>query len=176
MNYTNGWDTDIEIDQAPIATSSRPTSFVPAAPRHPEPPTALFTPAPSATGDAWRPTPAIVEHSTPFERAKALMVRQLLLWAIWVVLAVAAGLTVYKVTAIGGGYAALFGLAVFGGCAAASFVADKAERGDSAVGLERHRINRAAELERLKLRQDHELKRMALDAYLDALERRERTL
>lgn len=172
MSYQpEGWD--IEIDAGPISTSSRPQpNYVPAAPRRPEMPTAIMQPAPSATVDAWRPTPSIIEHSTPYERSKALMVRQILLWAIWLVLAVAAGLAAWQLTNIGGGYAALFGLIVFGICAAASFVAlDRAERADSATGLERHRIDRAAELERLKLRQDHELKRMALDAYLDHLER-----
>lgn len=40
-NYT-GWNEDIEVEQSPVASSSRPPSFVPALPaRRPEPPTAL---------------------------------------------------------------------------------------------------------------------------------------
>lgn len=105
------------------------------------------------------------------QRAGALMVRQVLLWCIWLVLAVAAGLAAWQVAGLGSGLAALFGLIVFGGCAAASFVAlDKAERSDSATGLEKHRINQAADLERQKLRQDHELRRMALESYLERME------
>lgn len=167
-----GWDTD--IDNAPVATSSRhaPPSFVPAAPRRVEMPPALLTPGQSGTMDVWQPSPSIVEHSTPMQRAGALVVRQVLLWAIWLVLAVAAALAAWQFARIGSGLSALFGLAVFGGCAAASFIAlDRAERSDSATGLEKHRINQAAELERLKLRQDHELRRAALDEYLDRLEK-----
>lgn len=167
MNYD--WQED--IGQAPVTSSSRPQpNYVPAAPVRHDPPSTLWQPAPSGITDVWRPTPAVIEQSTPVERAQALVIRQLLLWVVWMVLAVAAGFTAYKLTTIGGGYAALFGLIVFGGCAAASFIVfDRAERNDSATGLEKHRINQAAELERLRLQQDFELKRQALEAYLDAM-------
>ena len=168
----SGWEDD--IDAGPVASSSRPAStFVPAVPqRRPDPPPSLWQPAPSGMVDVWAPTPAIVEQSTPVQRAQALMIRQLLLLVIWLVLAIAAGLAAWQFAKLGGGASALFGLAVFGGCAAASFVAlDRAERSDSATGLEKHRIDRAAELERLRLKQDHELRRQALDAYLNYLER-----
>lgn len=164
------WQDDIEHDE-PVASSSRPANLV-LPERRPEPPASLLQPTPSATIDAWRPTPAITETATPMQRAGALMVRQVLLWCIWLVLAVAAGVAAWQVAGLGSGLAALFGLVVFGGCAATSFVAlDRQERADSATGLEKHRINQAADLERQKLRQDHELRRMALESYLEKMEK-----
>lgn len=66
----------------------------------------------------------------------------------------------------------MFGLAVFGCSCAVSFVAfDRQERDYSGGGLERHRINRAAELKRLEMRQAHELRRMALESYLQKMEK-----
>jgi hypothetical protein len=173
MNNQSGWDADLDMDRTPVASSSRPASYVPAAPmRRPDPLAALWQPAPSGVVDAWQPQRTIVETATPIQRAGALVMRQLLLWCIWLVLAVAAALAAWQFARIGGGLAALFGLAVFGGCAAASFIAlDRAERADSATGLEKHRIEQAARLERLKLQQDHELKRAALEAYLEHLDK-----
>lgn len=173
MSTHTGWNDDTDIEQSPVASSSRPQSnYIPALPaRRPDLPPALWQPAPSATSDAWRPTPAIIETSTPFERAKALMLRQLLLWCIWLILALAAALAAFRFAAISGPAAALFGLAVFGAAAAASFIAlDRAERSDSATGLEKHRIDRAAELERLKLIQEHELRSAVIDSYIKRLE------
>lgn len=170
MNATP-WDTD--IDAGPVSTSSRPAANLVLPERRPEPPAALLVHTTSGDMDIWHPSPSIVETSTPVERAQALMIRQLLLWIIWLILAIAGGLAAWQFAAISGLAATLFGLAVFGGAAAASFIAlDRAERSDSATGLEKHRINEAAALKRLELKQAHELRRLALDAYLDQLEER----
>lgn len=167
MSDYHAWQD--EIDWRPVA----PGTFVAPAPRPVDPPPTLWQPSPSGVGDVWRPTPAVVEQSTPVARAQAFLIRQLLLAVIWLVLAVAAGLAAWQFAGLGGGLSALFGLAVFGGCAAASFIAlDRAERGDSAIGLEKHRINQAASLERMRMEQDYTLKRMALEQFLERMEER----
>lgn len=168
----HAWETDIE-DAGPVASSSRPTTtFVPAAPRQPQPPAALLTTPTSGDLDIWRPTGAIHETTSATDRARGLLIRQLPLTAVWFVLAIAAALASWQFARLSGPAAVLFGLIVFGGCAAASFIAfDRQERDYSGAGLERHRINRAAELKRLELKQAHELKRDALNAYLRHLER-----
>lgn len=165
------WDDD---DNRPVVAPHHPPSFVAPAPptqRRPEPPPSLWQPTSPTVADAWRPQHTISESATPEQRARALIIRQASLWLIWLVLAVAAALAAWQLAGLGSGLSALFGLAVFGGCAAAAFVAlDRAERADSAVGLEKHRINRAAELEKLRLLQEYELRQAALDAFIKRME------
>lgn len=164
------WD---EYDDGAVV-AHHPTSFVAPAPpaqRMPEPPASLWQPTSPTAADAWRPQHTITESATPEQRARALVIRQAFLWVIWLVLAIAAALAAWQLAGLGSGLSALFGLAVFGGCAAAAFVAlDRAERADSAVGLEKHRINRAAELERMRLLQEYELRQAALDAFIQRME------
>lgn len=172
---THAWqeDIDIDIDAGPVASSSRPqANYVPAAPRQPEPLAGLLATPTSGDMDIWRPSGAIHETTTATDRATGLLIRQLPLAAVWLILAIAAALAAWQFASISGAAAALFGLTVFGGCCAATFIAfDRQERDYSGAGLERHRINRAAELKRLELKQAHELKRDALNAYLRHLER-----
>ena len=172
-NYA--WQEDIDIEATPVATSSRPTTFVPAVPRQPQsPPAALLTTPTSGDLDIWRPADAIHEETSATDRAKGLLIRQLPLTAVWFVLAIAAALASWQFARLSGPAAVLFGLIVFGGASAATFIAfDRQERDYSGAGLERHRINQAASLKRLELKQAHELKRDALNAYLRQLERDE---
>jgi hypothetical protein len=171
--------TDIDVDYdapverwEPVASSSRPTNFVPAATGKPEMPTQLWQPVTSGDMDVWRPSESIREETSAVDRSVGLLIRQLPLSIVWIVLAVTAALVAWAV--IPAWWALVFGLGVFGVLSAGSFILfDRQERDYSGAGLERHRINQAAGLKRLELKQAHELKRAALDAYLDHLSRKD---
>ena len=164
----------VEVERwQPVATSSRPQqNFVAPVSNKPEVPAQLWQPVTSGDMSVWQPGEAVREETSAVDRSVGLLLRQVPMFVIWLILAAVAGLIAWYV--LPGWGAFIFGLAVLGVLSAASFlIMDRTERDYSGSGLERHRINRAAELKRLELRQAHELKRMALDAFLDHLQRKD---
>ena len=99
------------------------------------------------------------EYSTPITRAKGKVIGLLPFAAVWLLLT--------------GGVVWLLGLTFpylligFALLTAATFIKMNGQEFDhSRNGLERHRVNRAADLRRTELENTHELKKMALSAYL----------
>ena len=171
---TNAELATVEVERwEPVSSSSRPQqNFVPAVNNSPQLPTQLWQPVTSGDMQIWQPGAAVDERTSAVDRSLGLLLRQLPLSIVWVILALTAALVAWYV--LPGWGAFIFGLAIFGMLSAGSFILfDRQERDYSGSGLERHRINRAAELKRLELRQAHELKRAALDAYLDHLQRKD---
>lgn len=170
------WGTDtsaVSETWQPVASSSRPQmNFVSAESNRPEIPVQVWQPVSSGDMQVWQPGAAVDERTSAVDRSLGLLLRQLPLSIVWVILALTAALVAWYV--LPGWGAFIFGLAIFGMLSAGSFILfDRQERDYSGSGLERHRINRAAELKRLELKQAHELKRAALDAYLDHLARKD---
>ena len=100
------------------------------------------------------------EYSTPISRAKGQVIRLLPFSLVWLVL--------------GGGLVWLLGLTFpyllvwFGLTTAFTYWRmNKDEFEFSRNGLERHRVNAAADLREMELTQTHELKKMALQTYLE---------
>ena len=100
------------------------------------------------------------EYSTPITRAKGQVIRLLPFAAVWLLLT--------------GGVVWLLGLTLpylligFAVLTAATFVKMNGQEFDhSRNGLERHRVNRAADLRKTELENTHELKKMALQTYLE---------
>ena len=100
------------------------------------------------------------EYATPVSRAKGQVIRLLPFAAVWLLLT--------------GGVVWLLGLTFpylligFALLTAATFVKMNGQEFDhSRNGLERHRVNRAADLRKTELENTHELKKMALQTYLE---------
>ena len=100
------------------------------------------------------------EYSTPITRAKGQVIRLLPFAAVWLLLT--------------GGVVWLLGLTLpylligFAVLTAATFIKMNGQEFDhSRNGLERHRVNRAADLRKTELENTHELKKMALQTYLE---------
>ena len=161
----------VEVERWPVASSSRPMNYVPATSDKPQIPVEVWRPVSSGDMQIWQPGAAVDERTSAVDRSVGLLLRQLPLSIVWVILAVTAALVAWAV--IPGWWATVFGLGVFGVLSAGSFILfDRQERDYSGAGLERHRINQAASLKRLEMKQSHELKRAALDAFLDHLQRK----
>lgn len=100
------------------------------------------------------------EYSTPITRAKGQVIRLLPFTAVWLILTAGLvwllGLTWPYLLL---GFAAL--------TAATYYRLNRDEFEFSRNGLERHRVNAAADLAEKQLDQQHELKKMALTAYLE---------
>ena len=172
VDFTEEDQATVPVERwEPAASSSRPqANFVPAVTGKPEMPVQLWQPVTSGDMQVWQPSESVREETSAVDRSVGLLIRQLPLSIVWIVLAVTAACVAWAV--IPAWWALVFGLGVFGVLSAGSFILfDRQERDYSGSGLERHRINRAAELKRLELRQSHELKRAALDAYLDHLQK-----
>ena len=167
-NYA--WQEDIDIEATPVATSSRPTTFVPAAPvRRPEPPPALWQPAPSSTGDAWRPSDALHERTDARDRAAGFVLRLVPLTLIWLILSTAAAIVLGMLA--GTVWAAVGGLMLWGVLTAITYLAhDSQERRYAAGGIERHRLDLAHDLEKSKQEHEQEIRRAVITSYLKRLE------
>jgi hypothetical protein len=102
------------------------------------------------------------ERTNPLQRSQALVVRLLPFTAVWLVLAV--GLS--WLAAMGGA----FGAVLFAGLTAVTYARmDWQERQFSRNGLERHRIDTAADLRLAEMEHQQELRRMAMRAHLKML-------
>jgi hypothetical protein len=100
------------------------------------------------------------EYATPVSRAKGQVIRLIPFAVVWLLLT--------------GGVVWLLGLTFpylligFALLTAATFVKMNGQEFDhSRNGLERHRVNAAADLREMELTQTHELKKMALQTYLE---------
>lgn len=156
----------------PVASSSRPQhNFIPAVSNSPQLPAQLWQPVSTGDMQVWQPSESVREDTSAVDRSIGLLIRQLPLSIVWLVLAVAAALVAWYV--LPGWPAFIFGLTLFGVLCAASYILfDRQERDYSGTGIERHRINQAAKLKLVEMKQAHELKRAALDAYLDHLQQK----
>jgi hypothetical protein len=104
------------------------------------------------------------ERTSGMDRSKALVVRLIPFWSISLVLA--AGMAWHFE------WGAAWAIINWGCvCAGVYLLFDKRERADSRNGVERYRIDKAFELRKLELQHDHELKHMALETYLEVVER-----
>ena len=96
MNYTETM-TDaelaaVEVERCPVASSSRPMNYVPAASDKPELPTQIWTPVSSGDMQIWQPGAAVDERTSAVDRSVGLLLRQAPMFVIWLILAAVAGL------------------------------------------------------------------------------------
>jgi len=108
------------------------------------------------------------------DRAQALRVRLMpFLWA-WGGVGVVVGGAVWL---LGGAWpaGAMLGALLFAALTAVTYIKLNGQDYEySREGTERHRVSTAADLARRQMQHEHELRRMALEAYLESLERHER--
>ncbi len=165
--------------QPPEDAIRRAPSFV--APDPPQqPPAVIDAPAwltqqqPLDVGAVWKPADGAQERTSAMDRAEALQVRlRPFLWA-WAGVGVVVGGAVWL---LGGAWpaGAMLGALLFAALTAVTYYKLNGQDYEySREGTERHRVSTAADLARQQMQQDHELRRMALQTYLDALERHER--
>jgi len=152
-------------------------TFVAAEPR--QPPAVIDAPAwmverqPMAVDAVWTPVEGAQDRTSAMDRARALQVRLLPFLAVWGLIAVVVGVVV-ALLAKGWPAGALLGVLVFAGLTAVTYYRlNRTDYDYSREGTERHRLNTAADLARRRMNHEHELRRMALDAYLQSLERHE---
>jgi len=121
----------------------------------------------------WTPVEGAQEHTSAMDRAQALRVRLVPFVALWGLLAVVVGVVVLMVAQNAPG-AALVGLLTFTALSAVTYIKlNTTDYTFSREGTERHRLDTAADLARRRMNHEHELRRMALETYLKALERNE---
>ena len=117
---------------------------------------------------------AIKEITSGQDRAKALQWRLLPFLGLWAIVGIVLGVGVVLVGAEAP-VAAMAGLAAFAGLGAYTYrklVYVDFEFG--AGGVERHRIDAGVDLAKRRMAHEHELRRLALDAYLQTLDRHDR--
>ncbi len=126
---------------------------------------ASFIPADAQTtyvDNAMQSRDGAQERTSAMDRSKAFIVRISWLAVVWLILAVG----VSWAASMGGG----FTLVLFAGLTSITYgYLDRQERQFSRNGLERHRINVAADLRRDEMDHAQELRRMALQAHLKML-------
>lgn len=165
-------------EEQPLALPVRHTpTFVAPEPRRPAPvdPPAWIPPAqPVDVAPALMAIDGAQEHTSAMDRAQALRVRLLPFVLLWGLLGLVVGVVVLLVAQNAPG-AALVALLVF--VALTSITYHRLNRTDyeySREGTEQLKVVTAADLARLQLEQNHELRRTALEAYLRTLERHDR--
>ena len=149
-------------------------------PRPAQTPAAVDAPAwltqtqPLEVGAVWTPTNGAQERTSAMDRAEALQVRlRPFLWA-WAGVGVVVGGAVWL---LGGAWpaGAMLGALLFACLTAVTYIKLNGQDYEySREGTERHRVSTAAALSRQQMQHEHELRRMALEAYLESLERHER--
>lgn len=145
-----------------------------------QPPAVIDAPAwmverqPMAVDAVWTPVEGAQDRTSAMDRARALQVRLVPFVAVWGVIAVVVGVVVTMV-AQQWPAGALLGLLLFAGLTAVTYYRlNRTDYDYSREGTERHRLNTAADLARRRMNHEHELRRMALEAYLESLDRHER--
>lgn len=123
---------------------------------------------------AWQPMQGAKETTSAQDRARGLQLR------LWPFLLLYAGAGVV----VGGGVwlvaanvpiAALLATLTFAALGVGTYIKlNGQDYAHSGAGVERHRISTAADLQREQMRHEQELRRMALSAYIEQMERRER--
>lgn len=160
-------DDDVDLSRSswsygPVV-APRPATYVPAV-RKVELP--RWESAPIGTDAVWEPrTGQITEVGTPVSRATATVIRAAPLVALLLPITAAGA---WALGAHLWEWILLFGLA---SVAAYLLMLWLDLLHNSPGSVERHRVNAAATLKRRELELSHELKRKALEAYLDHLER-----
>ena len=152
----------------------QPATFVAPAPaRQPvvvHTPEWLASQLPAPAEAAWAPIATQMEHSDPITRAKATGLRMLAWGVIWL----GAGLVAFVLLAIIGAklpYAAAAGAVLWiAATAVKSHQIAKLDHDIAPGGVERHRVDVAAQVAMAKMEHDFELRRMALAAWLRSLE------
>jgi hypothetical protein len=170
-----------DLEGLPIVARGTPTTFVaPSAQlarREPvtvDAPAWLVTREPMPIAGAWEAQNGAKEATSAMDRAQALRVRLLpFLWA-WAAVGVVVGGAVWLVAGVLPIGALLAALTFAGLTAVTYYRLNRTDYEYSREGTERHRISTAADLQREAMRHDQELRRLALESYLAALERHER--
>lgn len=123
-------------------------------------------------GRAWQPLQATKEATSAVDRARGLQMRVLPFLALFALAGVVVGGVVWLVAGIVP-IAALVAVLVFAGLGIGTYGRlNSTDYAHSGAGVERHRIDTAADLERQRMEHEQELRRLALDAYLKQLEGR----
>ena len=123
---------------------------------------------------AWDPQGGTVEKTSAMDRAQAVRVRVVpFLWT-WAGIGVVVGGAVWLASGQAP-IAALLGSLAFAGLTGLTYYRlNRTDYDYSREGTEQLRIRQAAELERQRMQHEQELRRAALDAYLQQLEGRNR--
>jgi hypothetical protein len=155
-----------------------PTRYLPAVPAYEQPAQVRgLTPAETRTlaqilssapthsldQQAFASQPGAAERTSGVDRAQALVIRLLPFTFVWAILATA--IAIQFQWAMPGALLLFAGLTGF-----TYYQMDTAERYDSKHGVEHHRIDAATYLAEQRMRQEQELRRMALAATLQQLE------
>lgn len=163
----------------PAANFVAPTQQTQLARREPatidvQPLTTLAQAQPVDVSHAWQPLQAAQERTCAVDRAEAVQKRlQPFLW-LYGAAALVVGGTIFIVAGSVPG-AALGAVLVFAALGAGTYVKlNVLDYSHSGAGVERLRITEAADLQREAMRNDHELRRMALETYLTTLEKHAR--
>ena len=123
---------------------------------------------------AWQPMAAAKEATSAVDRAKGLRIRLVPFLVLYGLAGVVVGGAVWLVAA-NVPLAALGAVLTFAALGVGTYVKlNGQDYAHSREGTERHRVSTAADLARQQMQHDHELRRMALQAYLESLERHER--
>ena len=173
MNYNGD-------ERQPIVAHGKPLNFVPARVEpHRQSPVVIDAPSwvvqqqPMPIDGALMAVEGAQERTSAMDRARALRVRLMPFVALWGLLGVLVGAVVLIVAENAPG-AALVGLLTFVAMTGATYVKlNGQDYAHSREGTERFKVATAAGLARQHMSQEHELRRMALDAYLATLERNE---
>ena len=133
----------------------------------------LATAQPVDLSTAWAASDGARENTSAMDRAQALRVRLVPFVGLWALLGVIVGIVVLYVAQNAPG-AALGGLLTFSALTAYTYYRlNRTDYDYSREGTERHKIDTAAYLVERQLDNEHELRRMALEAYLETLDRNE---
>lgn len=136
-------------------------------------PSWLATSQPVDLATAWTAVDGAQERTSAMDRARALRVRLLPFVLLWALLSLIVFVVVLLVAQNAPG-AALGGLLVFTALSAGTYVKlNGQDYAHSREGTERHRIDTAAYLVERHMENEQEMRRMALDAYLQTLEQNE---
>jgi hypothetical protein len=116
-------------------------------------------------GRALEAQPSIVETATPFWRALAQVIRTL------APALIITGLVMLAALIVGADEWTAAGILILGAVLVAVFwvYTDKLERRDSAAGVEHHKIDEAADIARLRERNQHKLKKALVKDYIRSL-------
>lgn len=128
---------------------------------------------PLEVGQAWQPQQGAKETTSAMDRAKGLRIRLVPFLVLYGLAGVVVGGAVWLV-AESVPLAALGAVLTFAAFGVGTYVKlNGQDYAHSGAGVERHRVDTAADLARTQMEHTHELRKMALDAYLETLERNE---
>jgi hypothetical protein len=170
MNYHDRPRTISLEEQQQMGLRRTGSNFVPPSPERP--PAVAYpvqdTPSTVIVERVFEAMPGADEKTSGMDRAWALVTRALPLYCTWLFLSFSIG--VAAASEGGNTWGLVVGAIVLSITSGATYLyMDRQEWAHSRSGLEAHRINVAAALKSQELKQQGELKRRALDAYIDHL-------